>query len=77
MLFAAPEIESRDRFEAVYGKDVSLKLFIRQLVGLDRNAAKLAFAQYLSFNASMPITPTTKVNSLKLSTVTTPTPRIS
>lgn len=47
MLFAAPEIESRDRFEAVYGKDVSLKLFIRQLVGLDRNAAKLGFAQYL------------------------------
>ncbi len=55
MLFAAPEIESRDRFEAVYGKDLSLKLFIRKLVGLDRNAAKFAFAQYLegsSFNAN-------------------------
>lgn len=47
MLFGASEIESRDRFEAVFGKDLSLKLFIRKLVGLDRNAAKLAFAQYL------------------------------
>lgn len=47
MLFAAPEIESRDRFETVFGKNLSLKLFIRKLVGLDRNAAKLAFAQYL------------------------------
>lgn len=47
MLFGAQEIESRDRFEEVYGKDVSLKLFIRKLVGLDRNAAKQAFATYL------------------------------
>jgi type I restriction enzyme R subunit len=47
MLFGAQEIESRCRFEEVYGKDVSLKLFIRQLVGLDRNAAKQAFATYL------------------------------
>lgn len=51
----APEIESRDRFEIVFGKDLSLKLFIRKLIGLDRNAAKLAFAQYLAdsnFNAN-------------------------
>ena len=47
MLFEAEEIESRERFEQVYGKDRSLKLFIRQLVGLDRNAAKDAFSQYL------------------------------
>jgi type I restriction enzyme R subunit len=47
MLFDAQEIESRERFEQVYGKDVSLKLLIRKLVGLDRNAAKLAFATYL------------------------------
>ena len=47
MLFGASQIESREQFEAVFGKDLSLKLFIRQLVGLDRNAAKLAFAQYL------------------------------
>jgi type I restriction enzyme R subunit len=47
MLFGAQEIESRERFEEVYGKDVSLKLFIRKLVGLDRNAAKQAFTTYL------------------------------
>ena len=47
MLFSAEEIESRERFESVYGKDLSLKLFIRQIVGLDRNAAKAAFAKYL------------------------------
>ncbi len=50
MLFGAAEIESRDRFEEVFGRDLKLKLFIRQLVGLDRNAAKLAFAQYLDSN---------------------------
>ncbi len=47
MVFVAPEISSRNQFEQVFGKDLSLKLFIRKLVGLDRNAAKLAFAQYL------------------------------
>ncbi|MBD2261137.1 DEAD/DEAH box helicase family protein [Pseudanabaena sp. FACHB-2040] len=47
MLFGSEEIESRDRFEEVYGKDLSLKLFIRQLVGCDRNAAKQAFSRYL------------------------------
>ena len=50
MLFSAPEIESKERFEAVFGKDVSLKKFIRELVGLDRAAAKEAFAQYLEGN---------------------------
>lgn len=55
MLFGAAEIESRDRFEEVYGKGLSLTLFIRQLVGCDRNAAKHAFARYLqghSLNAN-------------------------
>jgi type I restriction enzyme, R subunit len=55
LLFNAAAIESRERFEEVYGKNLSLKLFIRQLVGLDRNAAKQAFAQYLegsTFNAT-------------------------
>ena len=47
MLFVAPEIESREQFEQVFGKDIRLKLFIRKLVGLDRNAAKQAFTQYL------------------------------
>ena len=50
MLFDAEEIESRERFEEVYGKDLSLKLFIRKLVGCDRNAAKEAFASYLVGN---------------------------
>ena len=50
MLFSANEIESRDRFEEVYGQDVSLKLFIRKIVGLDRHAAKQAFAKYLAVN---------------------------
>ncbi|NJK58612.1 MAG: DEAD/DEAH box helicase family protein [Pleurocapsa sp. SU_5_0] len=50
MLFSAEEVESRDLFEQVYGKDLSLKLFIRKIVGLDRNAAKAAFAKYLEAN---------------------------
>ncbi|MBE9110677.1 DEAD/DEAH box helicase family protein [Nodosilinea sp. LEGE 07298] len=47
MLFTAEEIESRQRFEEVYGKTKSLKRLIREIVGLDRNAAKQAFAHYL------------------------------
>jgi type I restriction enzyme R subunit len=47
MLFSAEEIESRDRFEEVFGKDKSLKRLIREIVGCDRNAAKQAFARYL------------------------------
>ncbi|MEM9003107.1 MAG: type I restriction-modification enzyme R subunit C-terminal domain-containing protein, partial [Cyanobacteria bacterium P01_F01_bin.86] len=51
MLFDAEEIESRERFEEVYGKELSLKLFIRKLVGCDRNAAKEAFSSYLVGNS--------------------------
>jgi type I restriction enzyme, R subunit len=47
MLFSSEAVESRDRFEQVYGKTMSLKLFIRKIVGLERNAAKAAFTQYL------------------------------
>jgi len=50
MLFQSSAIESREQFEQVFGKNLSLKLFIRQLVGLDRNAAKQAFAHYLEGN---------------------------
>ena len=50
MLFGSVEIESREQFEKVFGKNLSLKLFIRQLIGLDRNAAKQAFATYLEGN---------------------------
>lgn len=55
MLFTAEAIESRERFEEAFGKQPSLPYFIRQLVGLDRNAAKEAFSQYLTpetFNAN-------------------------
>jgi type I restriction enzyme R subunit len=55
MLFTAEAIESRERFEEAFGKQPSLPYFIRKLVGLDRNAAKEAFSQYLTpetFNAN-------------------------
>lgn len=48
MLFSGDAIKSREQFETVYGKDISLKLFIRQLVGLDRNASKQALNKYLT-----------------------------
>jgi type I restriction enzyme R subunit len=47
MLFNAEEIESRERFEEVFGKEFSLTRLIREIVGLDRGAAKEAFARYL------------------------------
>jgi type I restriction enzyme R subunit len=47
MLFSSAEIESRQRFEEVFGRTKSLKLLIREIVGLDRQAAKQAFARYL------------------------------
>jgi type I restriction enzyme R subunit len=47
MLFSAAEIESRQRFEEVFGQTKSLKRLIREIVGLDRHAAKQAFARYL------------------------------
>lgn len=47
MLFNATEIENRDRFFQVFGQNISLKLFIRKLVGIDRSAAKQAFSHYL------------------------------
>ena len=51
MLFTSQEIESRDRFEQVFGFGRSLMLFIRQLTGLDRNAAKQSFTRYLEGNS--------------------------
>jgi type I restriction enzyme, R subunit len=47
MLFSAEEIESRQRFQEVFGHSKSLKRLIREIVGLDRQAAKQAFARYL------------------------------
>ncbi|MFK8186430.1 MAG: DEAD/DEAH box helicase family protein [Phormidesmis sp.] len=39
--------QNRQRFEEVFGKHKSLKLLIREMVGLDRAEAKTAFAHYL------------------------------
>jgi type I restriction enzyme R subunit len=47
LLFSAPDIGSREQFERAYGKTESLGLFLRQMVGLDREAAKRAFGVYL------------------------------
>jgi type I restriction enzyme R subunit len=54
-LFESSEVESRKHFEVAFGKQDSLSLFIRSLVGLDRGAAKDAFSTYLDttrFNAT-------------------------
>lgn len=45
--FQAGEVGTQKEFEAVYGHQENLSLFIRRLVGLDRGAAKAAFADYL------------------------------
>ncbi|MBE9141711.1 DEAD/DEAH box helicase family protein [Planktothrix mougeotii] len=50
MLFTSEAIESKDKFELVYGKNINLKIFILDLVGLDRNTAKQAFSKYLENN---------------------------
>lgn len=46
-VYEAPEVEGRERFEQSFGNEQSLPLFIRSLVGLDRGAAKEAFARFL------------------------------
>lgn len=48
MLFELDGMGSREDFEKAYGKQEHLGLFIRTLVGLDREAAKQAFGDYLS-----------------------------
>jgi len=47
MLFELDGTGTREDFEKVYGKQAHLGLFIRGLVGLDREAAKQAFGEYL------------------------------
>jgi type I restriction enzyme R subunit len=47
MLFESEEVESKAHFEEVFGKQINLKLFIRNLIGLDRSTAKQAFSKYL------------------------------
>ncbi|TXJ07011.1 MAG: DEAD/DEAH box helicase, partial [Acinetobacter sp.] len=46
-VFEAQEVESKERFEACFGTEKSLPLFIRSLVGLDRQAVQQAFSKYL------------------------------
>ena len=40
-------MESKDKFEECFGTEKSLPLFIRSLVGLDRQAVQEAFSKYL------------------------------
>jgi type I restriction enzyme, R subunit len=54
MLFESGEIGNREDFARCYGNQEQLGVFIRKLVGLDRQAAKKAFDEYLettSFNS--------------------------
>ena len=55
LLFESSDLGDKEAFERVYGKQGRLGTFLRRLVGLDREAAKKAFADYLnasSFNAN-------------------------
>lgn len=47
ILFESGDLGTREKFEACYGEQESLPRFIRELVGLDRDAAKQAFDRYL------------------------------
>lgn len=47
MLFESEAMGTREDFERAYGKQEHLGLFIRKLTGLDREAAKQAFGEYL------------------------------
>ncbi|MGH8160445.1 MAG: type I restriction-modification enzyme R subunit C-terminal domain-containing protein [Rhodanobacter sp.] len=49
-VYESEPAESRTRFEQCYGSEQPLTVFIRSLVGLDRNAAKEAFGQFLDEN---------------------------
>jgi type I restriction enzyme R subunit len=48
LLFQNPSLGGREQFEKAYGRQDSLGLFIRGLVGLDREAAKKLFAEFLT-----------------------------
>jgi type I restriction enzyme, R subunit len=47
ILFQTDGVGSREDFEKAYGKQEHLGLFIRKLIGLDKQAAKRAFRDYL------------------------------
>ena len=46
-VFEAQEVESKEKFEQCFGTDQPLPLFIRSLVGLERQAVQQAFSKYL------------------------------
>jgi type I restriction enzyme R subunit len=49
-VYESETVESRSRFEQCFGIGTLLTVFIRSLVGLDRNAAKDALGQFLDVN---------------------------
>src|SRR5690606_27182637 len=49
-VYGAEVVGGRETFEKHYGSERPLTVFIRSLVGLDRNAAKEAFADFLDAN---------------------------
>ena len=53
MLFETDQIIPRDEYETIYGER-PLGLLVRSIVGLDRNAAKAVFADFI---AQSPLTP--------------------
>ncbi|SSS37981.1 Domain of uncharacterised function (DUF3559) [Acinetobacter baumannii] len=50
-VFEAQEVESKEKFEECFGTEQGLPLFIRSLVGLDRQAVQAAFSKYLQGTA--------------------------
>src|SRR5690606_39437424 len=50
VVYGAEVVGGREAFEKHYGSERPLTVFIRSLVGLDRNAAKEAFAAFLDEN---------------------------
>lgn len=48
ILFSADVAGDRERFQQIYGTDKPLGKLIREIVGLEPKAAKLAFAQFLN-----------------------------
>ncbi|MFG0252075.1 MAG: type I restriction-modification enzyme R subunit C-terminal domain-containing protein [Phycisphaerales bacterium JB038] len=51
LLFSDDGVGSRDRFVEEYGDDQPLGLLVRRVCGLDRNAAKAVFADFLHGSA--------------------------
>ncbi|HEO65323.1 MAG TPA: DEAD/DEAH box helicase, partial [Spirochaetes bacterium] len=47
LFYSAAEVESKEKFEEVYGEQEQLGVFIRKLVGLDRKAAVGVFNNFL------------------------------